>query len=477
MSKYVWFCLIFILFSGFAEGDETNPLFFAPNEPAARYTDNELVVKLHSEVAFNWSAFAKFETLAKQFGVVSIEKIFPTLGPGIKPEIDRIYLLRFEVQKSNLCEIKNSLEQSPLIEDVDFNYLRRPCTEQIKPNDARFSEQWNLLAIRMSTAWPLNSGSKDLIIAIVDSGVDLLHEDLVDQLWRNPGEIADNGIDDDGNGYVDDVVGWDFSDAPTLDGTGDYTRRDNDPSDESGHGTHVAGIACAKTNNGIGIAGISWNCRLMPLRAGFNVASGGAFLQDDDVASAIVYAADNGSTRLNDGSRGCIKVINMSWGDLSNAFVISDAVNYAYQHGCVLVASAGNSSDTFVLYPAALPNVISVGATDQNHQIASMSNYGEGVDLFAPGTSILSTQINGGYNTMSGTSMAAPHVSGVAGLILSKYPGLTNDDLRNILISSSRRQLGKTSVSIVDAAKALASRLDLCAKIQVDLGSCENSEI
>lgn len=443
MLKYVCICVIFLLISGFAEGDEPIRHLFS---------SDELLVKVHSKVAFNWSKLARFEEFARQLGAISTKKIFPTLRTG-KAEIDKDYILRFPYQ-TNLPPIINSLKQSPLVEDVDYNYLRHPCAEQIEPNDAHYSEQWNLEAVRMLEAWSQAgvNGSKNLIIAVVDSGVDLEHEDLKEQFWQNPGEIPANGVDDDGNGYTDDVVGWDFSDAPTLDGTGDYTRRDNEPSDESGHGTHVAGIACAQTNNGIGIAGISWSCRLMPLRAGFNVASGGSFLQDDDVAAAIVYAADNGA-----------KVINMSWGDKANAFVIRDAVNYAYERGCVLVAAAGNSDEKEVLYPAALQNVISVGAIDQNHQIASVSNYGEGVALFAPGVSILSTQIGNEYNTMSGTSMAAPHVSGIAGLVLSKYPGLTNNDVRNILISSA----SSTNVLLVNAARALASCLELSAKIQV----------
>jgi len=449
LKKYFWIFIFFLLCS-LTYGDGSCRPFFTPDE---------LIVKiLYKDNSNWWNRVADFENFVKQNGAIYIEKIFPTSKTGFNSGIDNNFLIRFS-NGTALYRIISLLKSHQLVEDVDFNYLRRPCVDKIEPDDVHYIEQWNLSAIRAPEAWSLNKGSNELVIAVIDSGVDLQHEDLKNQFWLNSDEIADNKIDDDGNGYIDDINGWDFTDAPTLDGTGDYTQRDNTATDESGHGTHVSGIACAQTNNNIGIAGVSWNCKLMTLRAGFNIASGGSFLQDDDVAAAIVYAADNGA-----------KVINMSWGDIVNSFIIRDAINYAYEKGCVLVAAAGNSSEDSVLYPAALTNVISVGAIDRNYNVASMSNYGEGIDLFAPGIGILSAQIHNRYGTMSGTSMATPHVSGTVGLILSKYPGLTNHDIRNILVQTSNSR-------VVDSAKALANKLGLSAKIEAKYSIQKPSEI
>jgi hypothetical protein len=251
-------------------------------------------------------------------------------------------------------------------------------------------------------------------------------------IWRNPGEIPGNSVDDDGNGFIDDVRGWDFTDAPGYIGFGDYTVRDNDPMDEAGHGTHVAGIAAARgNNNSLGVAGVAWQCKIMPLRAGFR-SNAGDFLEDDDIASALVYAADNGA-----------RVINMSFGDNSLSYLLQDAVRYASARGCVLVAAAGNSPVEGLMYPARCNEVIAVGTVDQ-YDNAIYSNYGENLDVLAPGTGILSTLpytrltgTPGRYGTMGGSSMAAPFVSGLAALLLSRNPGLTAEQVRDLLRSSA----------------------------------------
>ena len=207
-----------------------------------------------------------------------------------------------------------------------------------------------------------------------------------------------------------------FSDAPTLLGSGDWTERDNDPEDEGGHGTHVSGIIAAKANNGIGIAGIARNCRLMPVRASFKFG-GGTYIQNDDAAAAIVYAADNGAG-----------VINMSWGDTVRAFIIEDAIEYAHYQGCVLVSAAGNSAVSGSYYPAGLKTVISVAGLGREKQMYDSSNFGATISVAAPAEEILSTELNYGYGKRSGTSMAAAHVSAVAALVLSENPHTTNTD-------------------------------------------------
>ena len=293
------------------------------------------------------------------------------------------------------------------------------------------------------------------------------HPEFRSQLWRNADEIPRNGIDDDGNGYVDDINGWDFSDAPTLPGSGDWTVRDNEPEDEIGHGTHVSGIIAAAANNGIGIAGIAWRCRLMPLRADFKYGGGG-YLQNDDVAAAIVYAADNGA-----------QVINMSWGDTVNAFIIEDAVAYAYARGCVLVAAAGNDGAVGSLYPAGLKTVISVAGIDAERQLYADSNFGATIDIAAPGDEILSTDLNGGYQSLSGTSMAAAHVSGVAALVLSANPDYTNAEIQATLISTAGPLFISNLVGagLVDASAALTASTELIAQIDTHQRSVTNYRI
>ena len=289
----------------------------------------------------------------------------------------------------------------------------------------------------------------------MDSGIATRHPEFRSQLWRNSGEIPENGVDDDRNGYIDDIKGWDFSDAPTLPGGGDWKVRDNEPEDETGHGTHVAGIIAAKANNGVGIAGIAPACRLMPLRAGFKFG-GGEYLQNDDLAAAIAYAADNGA-----------RVINMSWGDTVNAFIIEAALAYAYARGCVLVGAAGNSGVQDSYYPAGLKTVISVAGLGQEKQLYSDSNFGATVDIAAPGEEIPSTDIDGGYQNRSGTSMAAAHVSGVAGLVIAANPNYTHTDVQEILIATAEPLFINSLVGAgsLDAYAALTASTTIIAQI------------
>jgi subtilisin family serine protease len=376
-----------------------------------RHTPGELIVHLHPD-----ASAPQLDRLSKQLGAVSVSPIFsPSTPAGEHPQLRNIYLIRFPVEWA-LESLQRRYARHPAIESVELNRLNQPCAETV-PNDPGYSEQWNLTLMNMSEAWAIEQGSSEVTVAVVDSGIATRHPEFRSQLWRNSGEIPDNGIDDDRNGYVDDINGWDFSDAPTLPGSGDWMVRDNEPEDETGHGTHVSGIIAAEANNGIGLAGIAWKCRLMPLRAGFKYG-GGEYLQNDDLAAAIVYAADNGA-----------QVINMSWGDTVNAFIIEDAVAYADARGCVLVGAAGNSGALGSYYPAALKTVISVAGLGQEKQLYSDSNFGATVDIAAPGEEIPSTYLNGGYQNRSGTSMAAAHVSGVASLLRAANPDYTNREV------------------------------------------------
>lgn len=314
----------------------------------------------------------------------------------------------------------------PGISYVEPNYLRKMHGN---PNDPLFPRQLHHL-VNLPTAWDYGTGNQQIIVGVIDSGMLINHPDLAGNVYKNLGEIPDNGIDDDGNGYVDDWCGWDFVDAPQMSDValGDYLEQDNDVEDENFHGTHVSGIIGAMGNNGIGISGVCWNVRLMPLRAGFRTAEAG-FLQDDDAAAAIIYAADNGC-----------HVINMSWGDPNYSAIIADACEYAYNKGVTLVASSGNDSGPNMGYPAKLSTVISVGSVNAAKVLSNFSSYGYDLDLVAPGEAVISTYKDSGadmYMEMSGTSMSSPYVAGAAALLLSLMPGLSPAELRARLLSST----------------------------------------
>ncbi len=239
-------------------------------------------------------------------------------------------------------------------------------------------------------AWEITTGVTETMIAVIDTGVDYNHEDLDDGRVRTD-------IDQD---YVND---------------------DDDAMDDHSHGTHVAGTIAAETNNGVGVAGVMWQAQILPLKVLSNRGSGSS----DDVAAAIRYAADQGAD-----------AINMSLGSRSCSQTIADAVNYAYDKGVVIVAAAGNSGSS-IGYPAKHAPVIAVGATDHNDHKAYFSNYGDELDVVAPGVSIFSTVPNNGYDAFSGTSMASPHVAGVVGLLLSQRSDLSNGQVREILRQSA----------------------------------------
>ncbi len=298
----------------------------------------------------------------------------------------------------------------------------------ITPSDPKYADQWGLEKIQAPQAWDKTTGSPSIVVAVIDTGVEYTHPDLENNIWHNPEEIADNKIDDDDNGYVDDTIGYDFvtiSDSYVYAGE-DAEPIDNDPMDLQGHGTHVAGIIAAEGNNGIGVSGVNWGCKVMPLRAGFKNSSGGGSLLNSDIVRAITYAADNGAD-----------VISMSFGSSYNSSSQRDAIEYAAQKGVVLVGASGNSGRTTKHYPAAYDDVISVGATTSSDSKASFSNYGDWVTISAPGSGIWSTYIGGRYTALSGTSMATPIVAGVAALVLSHSNSLSPTEVRNLMVNTA----------------------------------------
>ncbi len=314
------------------------------------------------------------------------------------------------------------LASNPNVQFAEPNYI---VQADLIPDDTRYPELWGLhntgqtggtpgADIDAELAWDITTGAGSVVVAVIDTGVDYGHPDLVDNIWTNPGEIPGNGLDDDGNGYVDDVHGWDF------------INNDNDPMDDHSHGTHVSGTIGARGNNGLGVVGVSWQVRIMALKF---LGAGGSGSTADAVR-AVEYATLMG-----------VDITNNSWGGGGFSQALLDAINAGGQAGVLFVAAAGNSglnTDISPHYPSSYDSdaVLSVAATDADDRLAGFSNYGATtVDLGAPGVSTLSSVPGGGYGFKSGTSMAAPHVSGAAALLRSLRPGLELGALKGRLMN------------------------------------------
>ncbi|MBI5332401.1 MAG: right-handed parallel beta-helix repeat-containing protein [Candidatus Aenigmarchaeota archaeon] len=358
----------------------------------------------------------KYKNNGEPTDIVNILGIAQAAEEDEKPNI-----IVIEVDKRTDIEaLAKQYEKNPAVEYAEPNYLAQAF---LAPDDLSYSTQYHHANIESSLAWNITQGNISVIIGIIDTGVDWDHPDLASNIWNNTAETnCTNGVDDDSNGFVDDCRGWDFVDNITdcYDGE-DCDDRDNNPMDFHGHGTHVSGIAAAVTNNSIGVAGVCWNCKIMPLRAGFKYNNGGGYLTTADIVSALYYGADNGAD-----------IISMSFGLSSSSSSLQDAINYAYSKGVVLIAASGNSNSATRQYPAAYDNVVSVGSTDSSDAKSSFSNHGTWLDAAAPGTSINSTYFNNSYGVVSGTSMSTPMTAGIAGLILSRN-SFTQEQVKTIL--------------------------------------------
>lgn len=341
------------------------------------------------------------------------------------PGID-VSILR--VPPGQECATLKMLHRDPRVAFAELDYAVHATepqfpkeTRELIPNDPNWPSQWGPAKIKAPAAWDVVTGTADVVIAVLDSGIRLNHQDLTDNLWINPGEVPGNGLDDDSNGKVDDFQGWHF--YHEWNGLTFIPKEDNQVADDYGHGTHVAGIAGAKINNGIGIAGMAGGSRFMVVKILDQYGDGWY----SDLVKGIVYAVDNGA-----------RIINLSMGGTPSSEALQEAVNYAHAHGALVVAAAGNDGGA-VLYPAACEHVLAIAATDQNDGRPSFSNYGSQVDVAAPGLNIYSTwPWVEGYSTKSGTSMATPHVSGLAALIWSARPDRTAEQVTGIITTTAR---------------------------------------
>lgn len=315
------------------------------------------------------------------------------------------------------------------------------------------SREWNLNAVNAPEAWAAGYTGEGITVAVVDTGVDLDHPDLVGNLFVNAGEIPGNGIDDDGNGFVDDVHGYDFADNDAI------------ANDVGGHGTHVAGTIAAD-DNGFGATGVAPDARILPVRVLGANGSGNSF----DVAAGIRYAADLGAD-----------IINLSLGG-GYSRAIETAIDYARSLGSIIVAAAGNESASTPSFPARFSasddNVISVGAFSSSGRVAGFSNdvgssgSSGAVQVDAPGVGIYSSYVGGGYATLSGTSMAAPHVAGLAALTLSANPNLTSSEVRDLLASGTVGQAQLSdSLGSVSASQTVAYAAAGLTTVDPDLSS------
>jgi subtilisin family serine protease len=312
---------------------------------------------------------------------------------SLRRELPALAAAVVDVPEETSEAVLASLRQTGAFEFVERDYYAHTASD---PDDPSYVAQWHLPRIGSPLAWSLSTGSPAVTIAVIDSGVFGHHPDLAAKL----------------------VPGWNF------------VKENADTSDVLGHGTAVAGAVAAATNNGIGVAGVNWAARIMPLV----VADDSDFAAYSDIAAAIQYAVDRG-----------VRVINVSIGGSNPSAALQKAIDYAWSRGALIFAAAMNQAVSTPYYPAACPHVIAVSATDSNDRLASFSNYGSWITLSAPGTGILTTANGGGYSYWNGTSFASPIVAGVAALVLSVNPELTNQQVLDILERAADRPAGAGS--------------------------------
>jgi hypothetical protein len=429
-----------------------------------------IIVKFQTASAMHDAALAaKLRAVSASSDVLRPVFQLPKNGGGAQQvalggqvELERIVQISLKEGLSAADAVK-SIASASGVEYVEPNYRyhiqsaksaqssKVETAQSVTPNDSLFGSQWGLRSVHAPEAWEITEGDSTIHIGFVDTGVDWLHPDLKFQFAANTAEDINHnglfdawpvdsirkdargnsvhgdldGIDNDGNGYADDVIGYDFVDQEVIN-VGDWSDRDPIPQDQEGHGTYMAGILAAQQNNVSGVSGIAPKCKVVAMRA-FDANGTG---EDDDIASAIVYAADNG-----------VKILNLSFGDIIPSLLQRDAIRYAVSKGVTVFASSGNSGGDGPNYPSDFDEVVSVGATSiypNENTLFRLNTHGEEMDVVAPGDSIWTTKNGGGYNYVSGTSASSPMAAGIAALLLSKNPNYTPLQLRSILESTTQ---------------------------------------
>ena len=398
------------------------------------YLPNRVIVKLMPQTTTSLSKSV--------FGVPSIDRVLSrALGVGYSQmfatastpqkagevDLSLFYTVAY-TSPNDPFSLAEELSKLPEVQYAEPWFIQTLSERAFTPpNDSLYSLQWNLKKINAPAAWDFTQGDSTVVVAIVDSGVELNHPDLQANIWTNPGETGldaqghdkrFNGIDDDGNGYIDDWRGWDLVGAQYETFDPSTTKGDNDPSptgSNNNHGTHVAGIVAAVTNNLIGVASLASKCRILVVKttADDDTRAGDAYVLAG--YQGIVYAVNMGA-----------KIINCSWGAAGGAQTEQDVIDYATQHGSLVVAAAGNDASDGFFSPADYRGTLSVASTGTSDKLSSYSNYGTNIDVCAPGESILSTLYPHTYAYMSGTSMASPLAASLAALVKVRFPSYTN---------------------------------------------------
>ena len=389
-------------------------------EPTAQFRASSVAEEVEpgsatASVQAQVADYAPGEVLVKFRSTISAQSINTTLS-NVGIQTIRQYN-EIGVRKCTISGGKSVLRAveecnaDPNIEYAEPNYIYH---RMLTPNDPRFPDLYGMTIIDAPQAWDKETGSKAVIVGVIDTGVDRDHDDLEANMWTNPGESGggkeNNNIDDDANGFVDDFRGWDF------------VNNDNNAFDDNQHGTHVSGTIGAAGNNSLGVVGVNWDVTIMPLKFLDDQGSG----DTGDAVEAIIYGTSMGA-----------QVLSNSWGGGGRSQALEDAVKFANNNGVIFVAAAGNNgtnNDTFPSYPASyvVDNVIAVAASNSSDGLASFSNTGRrSVHLAAPGDNILSTVPANRYDALSGTSMATPHVSGASALVWAQFPNLS---MRQVII-------------------------------------------
>jgi len=314
-----------------------------------------------------------------------VEEVLHGQGALEVDEIKAIRVKKIKVPPQALEQVKNALAHNPHVRFAENNFI---AEADAVPNDPSYGSQWHLPKISAPQGWDITEGMSSIDIAVIDSGVDLTHPDLAGKL----------------------LPGFNFR-TNTSDG-----------SDVYGHGTKVAGAAAAISNNGLGVAGVAWNCSIMPLVIADSTGLGDYFA----MAQAIIYAVDHG-----------VRIMNISYGGPGYTSTLQDATDYAWNKGAVIFASAGNSNTSTTQIPASLPNVVAVAATDSSDNKASYSNFGSWITVAAPGSAITTTAKGGGYASVSGTSFSSPITAGLGALVLSVNPTLSNRQVVDIITQNA----------------------------------------